>query len=40
MKGDLDDKRTLRVASVQFESLPLDKEANCCKIETFVERAA
>jgi predicted amidohydrolase len=40
MKGDLDDKRTLRVASVQLESLPGDKEANFRKIETFVERAA
>jgi len=25
VKDDLDDKRTLRVASVQFESLPGDK---------------
>ena len=40
MKGDPDDKRTLRVASVQFESLPGDKAANFRKIETFVERAA
>jgi len=40
MKGDLDDKRTLRVASVQFESSPVDKETNFRKIETFVERAA
>ena len=40
MRGDLDDKRTLRVASVQFESAPGDKEANFRKIETFVERAA
>ncbi len=34
------DKRTLRVASVQFESLPGDKNANFCKIETFVKQAA
>jgi predicted amidohydrolase len=34
------DKRTLRVASVQFESLPGDKPANFRKIETFVEQAA
>src|SRR5436190_22124573 len=40
MRGDLDDERTLRVASVQFESAPGDKEANFRKIETFVERAA
>ena len=40
MKADPADKRTLRVASVQFESLPGDKEANFRKIETFVERAA
>ena len=40
MNNDLDDKRTLRVASVQFESLPGDKEVNFRKIETFVERAA
>ena len=40
MKGDLDDKRTLRVASVQFESLPGDKDANFRKIESFVEYAA
>src|SRR5213075_591762 len=39
-QGDRDDKRTLRVASVQFESLPGDKEANFRKIEMFVERAA
>lgn len=37
---DPKDKRTLRVASVQFESLPGDKEANFRKIETFVEQAA
>ena len=40
LKKDQDDKRTLRVAAVQFESLPGDKEANFRKIETFVERAA
>jgi len=34
------DKRTLRVASVQFEGLPGDKQANFLKIETFVEQAA
>jgi predicted amidohydrolase len=34
------DKRTLRVASVQFESAPGDKDANFRKIEAFVERAA
>jgi predicted amidohydrolase len=32
--------RTLRVASVQFESLPGDKEGNFAKIERFVEQAA
>jgi len=40
MKGDSNDKRTLRVASVQFESAPGDKEANFRKIEDFTERAA
>src|SRR5687767_5905495 len=40
MNGDAKDKRTLRVASVQFESAPGDKEANFRKIEAFVERAA
>ena len=41
MKGVMDDdKRTLRVASVQFESQPGGKETNFRKIETFVERAA
>src|SRR5688572_32483715 len=40
MKGAVDDKRTLRVASVQFESRPGDKDANFRKIEAFVERAA
>lgn len=34
------DKSTLRVASVQFESSPGDKNANFRKIETFVEQAA
>jgi predicted amidohydrolase len=34
------DQRTLRVASVQFESAPRDKEANFRKIENFVEQAA
>jgi predicted amidohydrolase len=40
MNPEVKDKRTLRVASVQFESAPGDKEANFRKIETFVERAA
>jgi predicted amidohydrolase len=40
MKSAVDDKRTLRVASVQFESRPGDKDANFRKIEAFVERAA
>jgi len=40
MKGDLDDKRTLRVASVQFESAPGDKKANFSKMEAFIEQAA
>ena len=40
MKGHADDKRTLRVASVQFESAPGDKDANFGKIEAFVEQAA
>ena len=40
MNGDSKDKRTLRVASVQFESTRGDKEANFRKIEEFVERAA
>src|SRR4030095_16872123 len=35
-----DDKRTLRAASVQFESARGDKEANFRKIEAFAERAA
>ena len=40
MNDHLDDKRTLRVASVQFESAPGAKEANFRKIEAFIERAA
>src|SRR5262245_22869601 len=40
MKNDVGDNRILRVASVQFESAPGDKEANFRKIEAFVERAA
>src|SRR2546426_2607230 len=40
MKGNSEDRRALRVASVQFESLPGHKEANFRKIETFVEQAA
>ncbi|MCX6950957.1 MAG: nitrilase family protein [Verrucomicrobia bacterium] len=32
--------RPLRVASVQFESLPADKEANFCKVEAFTAEAA
>ena len=40
MKDVADDKRTLRVASVQFESAPGDKDANFRKMEAFVERAA
>ena len=40
MKKGQKDKRTLRVAAVQFESLPGDKEANFRRIETFVEQAA
>ena len=34
------DPRTLRVASVQFESAPGNKDANFRKIEAFLERAA
>ena len=37
---DQPDHRTLRVASVQMESAPGDKEANFRKIESFVEKAA
>jgi len=33
------DTRTIRVASVQMESLPGDKEANFRKVESFVEEA-
>ena len=33
-------RRALRVATVQFESLPRDKQANFRKIETFVAKAA
>src|SRR5262245_22718267 len=40
MKSNDEDKRTLRAASVQFESMPADKEANFRKLEAFVERAA
>src|SRR5580765_4221481 len=40
LKDHPKDKRTLRVASVQFESLPGDKQANFRKIETFVTQAA
>src|SRR3954471_11009273 len=32
--------RTLRVASVQFESAPADKDANFAKIEAFTAQAA
>src|ERR671915_2401423 len=39
MKGEAQDTRTLRVASVQFESAPGDKEANFRKIEAFVQEA-
>src|SRR5258706_1625048 len=35
-----DDKRAIRVASVQFESSPGDKDANFRKIEVFVEQAS
>src|SRR6266850_4120155 len=34
-----DNKRHLRVASVQFESKPADKEANFQKVERFTEQA-
>src|SRR5262245_37586674 len=40
MKDETADNRTLRVASVQFESARGDKPANFRKIETFLERAA
>src|SRR5580765_5426587 len=39
-KNNKADKRSLRVAAVQFESLAGDKDANFRKIETFVEQAA
>jgi len=39
-KNSQKNKAPLRVASVQFESLPGDKEANFKKIEHFVEHAA
>jgi predicted amidohydrolase len=40
MANNVDDNRTLRVASVQFESAPGDKKSNFRKIEAFLERAA
>ena len=40
MKEHPKDKRALRAAAVQFESLPADKDANFRKIETFVAQAA
>ena len=40
MKGNADDKRTLRVAAVQFESAPGDKDANFRRMEAFIEQAA
>ena len=40
MKNTPNDKRTLRVATVQFESQPGDKQANFRKIETFLTQAA
>src|SRR5262245_3347580 len=40
MKVKTDDKRTLRVASVQFESSPGDKEANLLNLEAFLQKAA
>ena len=39
MNSSQEDKRRLRVAAVQFESAPADKETNFRKIETFVEQA-
>ena len=39
LKNGGKDERMLRVASVQFESLPGDKDANFRKIESFVEQA-
>ncbi len=40
MKNNQPDRRTLRVASVQFESLPGDKDANFRRVVSFVEQAA
>ena len=40
MEQETADRRTLRVAPVQFESAPEDKDANFRKMEAFVERAA
>jgi N-carbamoylputrescine amidase len=40
MKDIQKNDRTLRVAAVQFESVPADKEANFRKVEAFVEQAA
>jgi predicted amidohydrolase len=40
MKNEPNDPRTLRVASVQFESAAGDKDANFRKVESFVEQAA
>ena len=40
LKDKPEDKRALRVAAAQFESLPGDKQANFRKIETFVKQAA
>jgi len=39
-KDSQENKRALRVAAVQFESLAGDKDANFRKIETFAEQAA
>jgi len=39
-KDNQKDERVLRVAAVQFESLPGDKDANFRKIETFAQQAA
>lgn len=40
MKNNPDEHRTLRAASVQFESMPGDKDTNFRKIETFTAQAA
>ncbi|MBI1841986.1 MAG: acyltransferase [Verrucomicrobia bacterium] len=40
MSQESTSQRTLRVASVQFESLPGDKDANFRAMESFIERAA